>query len=236
MTAKAANPELDAVIQKATVAGIATSARWRSLLHFRQGRNQSEILPGPFFLSVDGAQNAQAELLATIAAAYAPIGPDPNTHAMCRYPARMRFLQQQLDWIAPVNPACNDLQRWRRNGNIDGVSLVFASGDLGNPASFFGHILLKINEGGDGALSATDLDDRSVNFGALVPDNENAFVYMVRGLIGGYPSSYSSTTYFEQSHDYGETQLRDLWEYRLNLDPDEVQFLVDHTWELQEAR
>ena len=75
-----------------------------------------------------------------------------------------------------------------------------------------------------------------MNFGALVPENKNAFVYMLRGLFGGYASSYSSTTYFQQRHDYGDEQLRDLWVYRLNLSAEEVSLLVDHTWELQDAR
>ncbi|MEM9787431.1 MAG: DUF4105 domain-containing protein [Pseudomonadota bacterium] len=231
--------QVDALIARADALALHEAKRWRDLLHFRENTangTRSEIAPGPFFLSPEGPQDARAELIATLRAAFDPVPSDPNAYVVCRYPARMRFLQNSLAWQPANQPPCPDLQRWRRNGNITSISLVFASGDLGNPASFFGHILMKFNEDGDGAQSAQDLDDRSVNFGALVPENENAVVYMARGLLGGYPSSYSSTTYFQQRHDYADSQLRDLWEYRLNLDPDEVALLVDHTWELQDAR
>ena len=209
---------------------------WRGLLHYRQGRNRSELRPGEFFLSPVGHKNAAAELHATMAAAFHRPEDDPNQHVTCRYPARMKFLQDKLAWQPPYEPDCPDLQRWRRNDRISGISLVFVSGDMSNPASFFGHILMKFNESGDEAFSTQELSNRSVNFGALVPENENPVSYLVRGLVGGYPLSYSSTSYFEQRHDYGDEQLRDMWDYRLNLDADQVSLLVDHTWELQNAR
>lgn len=227
---------LDALTMRADQLMLDQSPEWLGLLHFRDNPRLSEISPGPFFLSPDGRTDPRAELVATLKGAMDPLQADPNDHILCRYPARMRYLRRQLDWTPPQQPACDLLQRWRRDGEITGISMVFASGDLGNPASFFGHILMKFNESGPQQDSIQNLDARSVNFGALVPENENAFVYMARGVAGGYPSSYSSTAYFQQRHDYGETQLRDLWEYRLNLDTDQVQLLVDHTWELQDAR
>lgn len=231
--------EPSGLFERALALGLAADPHWRNLLHYRgagDDAQRSEIRPGPFFISPIGDTDPAAELQATLAAAQAPLGENPDDHALCRYPARLRFLQDALAWQPQVRPVCTELQRWRQDGNITSISLIFASGDLGNPASFFGHILMKFNEAGETEQTAKALDDQSVNFGAIVPENENAFVYMVRGLAGGYPSSYSSTSYFQQRHDYGESQLRDLWDYRLNLDPAQVQLLVDHTWELQDAR
>lgn len=228
--------QLQTLIAQAKDLQLSERAQWKGLLHYRGAARRSELRQGPFFLSADGAVNPSAELEATLAAAFAPIGTDVNTAVACRYPARMRYLQDELEWTPPLQPVCPDLQRWRRNGDVKGISLVFVSGDLSNPASFFGHILMKFNEDGEGNLTTDDLNNRSVNFGALVPENENPVSYLVRGLVGGYPSSYSSTSYFEQRHDYGEDQLRDMWEYRLNLSEAQVRLLVDHTWELQDAR
>ena len=230
---------VETLTEQAAALNLHQEQQWLHLLHYRdpdQRIPRSEISPGPFFLAADGSKNPQAELAATIDAAFAPVPENQNDHALCRYPARMRFLQESLGFTPPDQPLCSDLTRWRRGGKITGVSLVFASGDLGNPASFFGHILMKFDEAGEGTQTPRGLTDRSVNFGAVVPEGDNAAIYMLRGLFGGYPSSYSSTTYFQQRHDYGETQLRDLWEYQLNLSPAQVQLLVDHTWELQDAR
>jgi len=227
---------LKTLIARANALDLSATDRWKGLLHYRGNDRRSEITQGPFFLSPDGATDPAAEMAATLSAAFAPLDADANSYVSCRYPARIRFLQDHLNWRAPHDPVCPDLQRWRRDGKVTGISLVFVSGDLSNPASFFGHILMKFNEAGEGALTTDALNDRSVNFGALVPENENPVSYLVRGLVGGYPSSYSSTTYFQQRHDYGEDQLRDMWEYRLSLTPAQIQLMVDHTWELQDAR
>lgn len=228
--------QLQSLIAQANALQLSQQDQWKGLLHYRGRAQRSEISQGPFFLSPEGAADPLAEMEATLMAAFAPIGTDVNTYVSCRYPARMRFLQDALDWTAPQQPVCPNLQRWRRDGDVTGISLVFVSGDLSNPASFFGHFLMKFNEDGEGDLTTDDLSNRSVNFGALVPENENPVSYLVRGLVGGYPSSYSSTSYFEQRHDYGEDQLRDMWEYRLNLSDAQVRLMVDHTWELQDAR
>lgn len=228
--------DLQTILTRAETRQLSDDVYWRRLLHFRGSGQKSELAPGPFFLSPDGATDPAAEMAATIRAAFAPVGDDPNLFVTCRYPARMAFLQEALEWQLPAKPGCPDLQRWRRNGQVTGISVVFVSGDLSNPASFFGHILLKFNEADESQSDLRNLDGRSVNFGALVPEGENPVFYLTRGLIGGYPSAYSSTTYFEQRHDYGDSQQRDMWEYRLNLTPAQVARLVDHTWEAQHGR
>jgi len=70
-------------------------------------------------------------------------------------------------------------------GNVSSVSLVYATGYLGNPASYYGHVLLKINSDGD---TQTALEDQAINFGAIIPDNEGMVSYILKGLMGGYES------------------------------------------------
>lgn len=39
--------------------------------------------------------------------------------------------------------------------------------------------------------------------------------------------------YYRKVKEYGDFESRDLWEYELNLTPEETRFLVSHIWEMQ---
>ncbi len=57
-------------------------------------------------------------------------------------------------------------------------------------------------------------------------------MYIIKGLVGGYGSTFTHLEFYQQNHNYAETQLRDLWEYKLDLTNSEVDLIVGHTWEL----
>ncbi len=118
--------------------------------------------------------------------------------------------------------------QWNQKGKVTSVSIYFATGYFGNPASFFGHPLLKFNS--DGIESP--LNDTSLNYGANTPENENPVLYVLKGLFGGYKASFSHLRFFHHNHNYIENDMRDLWEFKLNLKPDEIEYIVDHTWEI----
>ena len=221
------------VLDRAGDLRLQAAPMWLRLLHYKG--EMSEILPGPFFIDDEGHRDPGRELEATLRGAFAPVE-DAEDHALCRYPARIAYLSEALGWMPPPSPDCTELDAWQSGGRIRGASLILASGDLSNPASFFGHILLKFNEGEGFDPLSEGLFDRSLNFGAVVPENENMVLYMVRGLTGGYVSSYSHIDYIQHRHDYAENQMRDLWEYQLDLNPRQVRLLVDHAWELREAQ
>ena len=50
-------------------------------------------------------------------------------------------------------------------------------------------------------------------------------------LIWGYQAA-SDQLFYRHRHNYGEVELRDLWEYQLNLTDTEVQLISNHIWEL----
>jgi hypothetical protein len=141
-----------------------------------------------------------------------------------------------LDWntvqVPPV--ACEQYEDWSKKGQFDSLSVVFATGYLSNPASFYGHILLKFNT--NRAVISNDYLDESINFGAIVPNNENGVVYIIKGLFGGYDGTFSNSRFYRQNHLYAENELRDLWEYELALSKEEVDQIASHTWELLGAR
>jgi len=67
---------------------------------------------------------------------------------------------------------------------------------------------------------------------ATVAGNDN-WSYAWKGLTGQYPGEYSLMPYYRKVKEYGDFESRDLWEYELNLTPEETRFLVSHIWEMQ---
>ncbi len=124
---------------------------------------------------------------------------------------------------------CPQYRRFAKDGKIASLSLVFATGYLGNPASYYGHLLLKIN---DHEENRNALEDLAVNYGAKIPDNENMLVYMSKGLIGEYRSTFSPKTFYFYQHKYNDEEMRDLWEYEIKLDESGYELVVAHLWEL----
>lgn len=218
-----------ALIQIADEKQLSDDRYWLALLHIPENSNRSEIVDDSFFLS-DSRQPVK-ELEATLQAFFAPIPEDPNQHAQCRFIARFHWLQKHLPELTRLAPKipCPLFANWSDQQQIGSVSAIFASGYLGNPASFYGHILLKFNShSGKRAL----LQQQNLNFGAAVPEQENPVTYILKGLFGGYKAVFSYGDFYRNIQAYGETELRDLWEYQLALTPDEVSQLLYHSWEL----
>jgi len=149
----------------------------------------------------------------------------------CRFPARYHWLKKQFDLTVVEPVICQGFMKWSKLSSTQSLSLVFATGYLGNPASYYGHTLLKLNSSQSNKLNFLET---SVNFGANVPENEDPLSYMFKGVIGGYDASFTHSKFYFHTQNYLENELRDLWEYQLNLSDDDYYFLVAHIWELIE--
>lgn len=195
-------------------------------------RFSSAIHSDDFFNHPDGRVDAEAELFATLKAFWAGVGDDENNHAQCKFKGRYVWLNQQLDFKNFSLPEirCPAYEDWSLNGTTESISIVFATGYLGNPASYYGHTLLKMNSNNSNDL--TDLEDVTVNYGAIVPPDEGAIPYVFKGLFGFYEAGFSHIQYYYHNHNYGENELRDLWEYELDLNEGELQLVLGHTWEV----
>ncbi len=230
------------LIEQAEAKNLSDDRYWHALVHYRKqsfriGQHlRSDIISPEFFLAADGNVNPQSELEATIASFFQPIGADPNRHPQCRFVARYRWLRKMLDWPAQAipEPKCNQFEQWSLDGHVESLSLVFATGYLSNPASLYGHMMLKFNTAS--SATANELLDSSMSYGALVPPHENGLVYIAKGLLGGYDAGFSHEKFFRHNHSYVEVDLRDLWEYQLDLSDDEVAQVVAHSWELMRVK
>lgn len=233
-------PRADAVtviMDKAQRQNLAADPVWLRLGHWRQVRDR--ILPShvddpQFFLAPDGKSNPRAELAATLAAAFAqPISSGDNRHAICRFPARLRWLQQQLQFDPTLLPSveCPALSRFLERANPASISLIFSSYYIQDPASAFGHTLLRLNRVEDSPKARQELLDVGVSYAAKAGD-ENALVYGIKGLTGLYRGEFNFMTYYFKVREYADYESRDLWEYELNLNDEQLTRVVLHLWEL----
>lgn len=222
-----ASPNYDALAQDPV---------WHKLLHYKTPQRPfaspgSVIHDSTFFVSANGQTDSVAELRASLDALLQPAN-HADTHFRCRFPARAAWLEQKLGHSTEfdLRTNCPTYFNWTRDGNIASLSIVFATGYLGNPASYYGHTLLKFNSPGES--QSTDLLDVTVNYGAIHDGRDNPVSYIVKGIFGGYDAVFSHIDFYYHNHQYGENELRDLWEYQLDLPKDRVDFIVAHAWEV----
>ncbi len=220
-------------LSSSRISELAQTPLWRQLLRYDKN-GVSAINSDSFFLAANGRNDPEAELSALIAL-YAPRGEvDSDLHPRCRFPARYYWLEQQFPEISSppqnrfVPEQCRHFYRWSLLDQLDSLSLMLVSGYLGNPASVFGHTFLKLNVGG----RSTDLFDLSISYGALVPEDELIPLYIFRGLSGGYQAGFSDKYLYNEDQVYSHTEFRDIWEYKLNLSPEQRAFILMQLWEI----
>ena len=211
---------------------------WLNLLHYEGDGDSPDDFENPirdkiFFLADNGAENAEAELRATLAGFYDAEKKD-DENAQCRFVARLNWLKQKLNIDPETLPQvqCIKYQEWRKHVQPQQVTLIFPTYHLNSPTSMFGHTLLRLDPEKDKGESKWL--SVAVTFGANTPANDNSMLYAWRGLVGGYPGVFVSSHYFRKIQEYNKMEHRDIWEYRLNLTPEETEHLVTHLWELQD--
>ena len=211
---------------------LARHPTWLKLLHFEGRLPESVVLTDEFFLSPEGKRNPHSELRATLEAYFLPWRQGADEHPRCRFPARYYWLSRHLTLpeYTLKDGRCRRLSNWALVERVKSVSLLLVSGYLGNPASTFGHALLKLNT--DSSDDEYGLFDLTLNYGALIPEDENALRYVVRGLFGGYEAGFSDRYFYTQDLVYSHTEFRDIWEYRLSLSDSQRTLLILHIWEI----
>ncbi len=226
-TAHAETPDLKTLSQ---------NNRWHRLLHYKKryiSGYKSEVDSRDFFLSENGKFDPEAEMKKTFDVFSSTQNPDDN-HAICRFPLRFKWMNQQLGgpWQATDISGCTTYISFFQKLAAKRASIIFSSYYLSNPNSAFGHTLLRLSRFEDS--SETELLDYGINFAAEARA-VNPLVYMVKGLLGGYPGRFNAVPYYYKIREYTNGEFRDLWSYELNLTTPQVFELVDHIWELGRA-
>lgn len=230
------NPYLSALATRAAELHLADHPQWRALLHYQpthRGGVRSPAQSAWFFRAPDGRTDPHAELVATLASFFdsAAVVADGEP-AQCAFPARYSWLKKQLQFDPTRLPEqrCADFQEWMDAIAPRAVTLVFPEAYMNNPASMFGHTLLRIDTGAP--AERADLLAYAVNYAAETgADGGVAFAW--KGIVGDYFGFFSIRPYYETVKVYGDWEDRDIWEYGLNLAPDEIDLLLRHIWELR---
>jgi hypothetical protein len=215
---------------------LADTRFWHLLLHYEPnwfgGFTSQADGPG-FFLAPRGQTDPSAELDATLAAFFSPAILEPGKMtAQCTFPARFRWLKEQLAFDPARLPEeeCARFRAWQEALQPVSATFIFASFYFNNPASLFGHTLIRFDR--KGRAESERLLDYAVNFAAIVPPDDNAITYAWKGLFGSYAGYFSLLPYYLKVREYSDLDSRDLWEYRLSLNADQLDWMVRHAWEL----
>jgi len=226
------------LIDKSKTQGLAQDPYWHRLLHYQKGilgGYKSTVKTPTFFLSKKGYKDPEEELTATLKGFFdSSLDLQGKDHPQCRFPARYDWLKEKLDFPTDgPTPACTAYRQWLKRLEPKSVSLIFASSYMNNPSSMYGHTFLRINK--EKAIAGQDLMDFAFSYGALAGVNRG-FLYALKGLTGGYHGGYSTIPYHVQVMKYNNVGSRDIWEYKLHMDPIELNRFMAHLWEIRDVQ
>jgi hypothetical protein len=220
----------DRLIETARAHRLSAERYWNIILHYRPSRKgMTSLVDDPkFFLSPIGKTDPGAELEATINSFFNDPG-QRDDHPRCRFPGRYAWLRQELSIDEKQLPevSCKKLDDAFTIIDPQSVVLIFPATHNNSPTSMFGHTLIRINN-----KAKNDLLAFAVNY-AAAPNDSLGFLYAFKGVFGFYPGYYSILPYYEKVKEYNALEHRDIWEYRLNLTPEETRRMVLHIWDMQ---
>jgi len=219
---------VDDYLNLAKEKNLSDSRYWHILLHMPS--DESEIDDKAFFLSPDGNIDAQAELDATIEALVNDRVLDDNATA-CKFPARKWWLVKELGMKNLPEVKCKAFDTLMKKVDPKAASLVFPSAYINSPASMFGHTFIRI----DSSYKSKMLS-YAINYAANADSStENGMVFAIKGLVGGYYGNYSLLPYYEKIKEYRDSEERDIWEYDLDLNEEQMQQMLRHIWEIHDT-
>src|SRR3990172_12475838 len=234
------NAYLNELVEQARREHLAQRPEWLNLLHYKPyvyWTGMHSLADDPaFFNAPDGKTNAEAELEATLASFFSTAEEtDKAQNPQCRFTPRYHWLKEQLHF-EPARlreQSCKRFDQWHAALDPYQITLVFPAAYLNNPASMYGHTLLRID--GKGQDERTRLLAYSISYAANT-DETSGLVFAVRGLFGGYPGLFAITPYYIKVREYSDIENRDVWKYQLTLTPGEIDRLLMHVWELGPIR
>jgi len=234
------------LIQIALDQNLSQAPRWHKLLHYKpdwQKGHESIVDDESFFISNLGKYRPELELVANVELFLSEQEADKD--AACHFPARNRFLYEALTprlseqdkaLLAEIgfdgkSSYCQEYLVWRNENPVEQAWLIFPTAFLNSPSSMFGHTLLRLDLKGKSTLLS-----KSITYAAHAEDDHHGAMYAIKGLFGGHPGYFSILYYHKKVKEYTRTNNRDIWEYQLNLNEDETDWIMAHLWELQEVR
>ncbi|MFA9486296.1 MULTISPECIES: DUF4105 domain-containing protein [unclassified Moraxella] len=205
---------------------------WRRLLMLGDGgyaKDKNRIDTETFFLSDDGHTNPKSELIAMLSAIAVN-----DQKIICRFPARTHFLKTELVKlgvnVVASDADCQEFRTWADKIDARQLSFVFAEEHGNNIASAFAHAFMRI----DGDERASDERATVMNYTVASSADDGLIANAIKPLTGRYAGVMEILPYRVKSDDYLVKDERDLWEYRLDLTPSQVDQIMRHLWEVKD--
>jgi len=219
--------------EKAVSMGLHEKREWQVLLHYKptlSGNMESLVDDPAFFVSKTGKYDPASELAETVKAFFASL-PEGDGHAQCRFIGRFDWLKKELSMDERLLPPreCKGFREFHESLNPKSAVLIFPVSHMNSPASMFGHTLLRIDSDRESKLFSW-----AVNYSAKTGETNGIF-FAVKGIFGYYEGFYGVLPYYEKIKEYSNLENRDIWEYRLEFTPEEVERMLLHLWELKDV-
>jgi hypothetical protein len=222
-------PYLTSLLESARQKELHKDRYWHTLLHYKRGPFgiRSLVDDPKFFLAKEGKHNPEAELEATIKGFFQKVD-DEAKHPACRFIARYAWIKEKLNLDASRRPVrqCSHFEAIMNRIKPEAATLIFPTSHMNSPASMFGHTLLTIE-----TAYRSRLLSYAINYSAVV-DETFGFLYAIKGLLGLYKGYFSILPYYAKLQEYSDVHHRDIWEYPLDLNKEEVRRLLMHIYEL----
>lgn len=150
---------------------------------------------------------------------------------VCRFPARMVFLSQELNFELPSDPFshCVNLQDFLNYVPFDEIELVFASEVLSSATSMMGHIFIKAS----GENFRQNHVTHSLAYFTEIT-TLNPFRLVVDSTLAGMPGFFIVRPFSIDITQYLEQEQRNLWQFRLAASKEQIRLLQLHIWELNQ--
>ncbi|MDD4913236.1 MAG: DUF4105 domain-containing protein [Sideroxydans sp.] len=224
---------IDSMLRLAQQARLDQSAEWHKInqYHPTLGGVKSRVDDASYFLAANGKRDPQAELEATIRAAYDEgMAEQSRQPKLCRWVARYQYLNRSMKELGFDYPAprCEGFERWKSGMARDHVTMIFASIYLNSPASMYGHIFMRFDSTKAGEFNR--LSDTTVGY-TVNSNGDFGPLFLAQSLAGGFPGNFVSVPYFMKVREYADLENRDLWEYQTDFTPEEIDKMHAFIWE-----
>ena len=199
---------------------------WLKLLYYEKVNDgyQSIIENEDFFIAIDGRVNPKKEYDASIREFKI------NKNKKCEKPARFLYLRKEGKVKGDLRE-CKEYNKFVDDLKPKALTLIFTNAYMSNPSSLFGHTLFRI----DTKRKGTQLLAHGVNFGADTREDVGV-EYAIKGLFGGYYGVFGISPYWDVINLYNNIENRDIWEYELDLNDEELEMFMAHIWEIKNAK
>jgi hypothetical protein len=185
---------------------------------------------------MDGKTSPLYELKATLKATLKAFNKN-STHKIgiknkCIFKARTLVLNVRWPGIIKKEN-CSDFEEWKGGIDAGELYLVYSSAYPNNSASMFGHTFLRFdrNQKNNNKV-AEEMLGYSFAFQVRTDSSDNAFLYTLKGVTGGYFTHLEMKPYYMNLGIYNNSESRDLWEYPISLSNYEKELLLAHMWEV----